>query len=730
MKSTSKIEKNDGAPALFGPRTLHIFTLCGFGFTQPLLVALAQQTVYLHDQQIGWLEIAALLFVLMLVIPLLFVGLDRGGLQLSGFVKGRGRNTVLMVLSGVVLLSVLRPVSSLTFVAISGFAGIVTMLVVIPSSWFLVCLYERTRWFRSWLTFASIGLLIFPISFVWQFNSLHNVKMSIEAGIPIKNPVPVIIVVFDELCGTTLLNDRMEVNAGCFPQFARLASLSTLYRNATTVHPRTQVAVPAILSGRYPVADWSPLESQYRGNLLELIESTKQFEMAVFEAATRLCPISVNRIPVPTRTPVQKSTEFIRTLAAVYPRLIFSKDIPAELPAIPKSWFGLPPQPLPTPEYQSDVTEGLFHYYSTANRDKQFQHFLNCVRNTDRPHFVFYHTVFPHFPWAYLPSGHQYEMESSAPYFPAGGAGELGEDWMQDHAVVLRNEFRYRLQLGFVDRLIGQLLDRLEETGLMDRCLLIVTADHGVSFRPGHSRRLPDAENLSDLMSVPLFIKLPGQAEGKVDDRNVESIDLLPTIAEILGLDLPEPVDGISLSKENRPRRKTLYYQSIKTVIEPDLPQRRSALRRQSEIFGSAPLDQPPAGIASHPEWNGRRVDSFLLDPQTMPYGKVDPTVSKYYEENQDKSMLVKCFVVGRLYSSLLPGPQADLVVALNGVIVDSGKSSPYTPGIQTFEFLLPQADPKANADQAEVYLVDQTEGRPRLKRLKDDLSQTLIEPY
>ena len=108
---------------------------------------------------------------------------------------------------------------------------------------------------------------------------------------------------------------------------------------------------------------------------------------------------------------------------------------------------------------------------------------------------------------------------------------------------MIRNEFRYRQQVGYVDRFIGQVLDRLKESDLFDRCLLIVTADHGVSFHPGHSRRLPDADNLSDILSVPLFVKLPGQLNGTTDDRNIESVDLLPTVAEVIGVRLVEPID-------------------------------------------------------------------------------------------------------------------------------------------------------------------------------------------
>jgi hypothetical protein len=45
-------------------------------------------------------------------------------------------------------------------------------------------------------------------------------------------------------------------------------------------------------------------------------------------------------------------------------------------------------------------------------------------------------------------------------------------------------------------------------------------------------------------MWTPLIVKAPGQTEPRVDDANVESIDVLPTLAAAIGVDLPWPVDG------------------------------------------------------------------------------------------------------------------------------------------------------------------------------------------
>ena len=66
---------------------------------------------------------------------------------------------------------------------------------------------------------------------------------------------------------------------------------------------------------------------------------------------------------------------------------------------------------------------------------------------------------------------------------PIGSWGGLYEDWGSDPAIIARNEHRHLLQLGYVDRFIGQLLDRLQQNDLLDKSPLIVTADHGVSFR-------------------------------------------------------------------------------------------------------------------------------------------------------------------------------------------------------------------------------------------------------
>ena len=557
---------------------------------------------------------------LTICLPLGFLLADRLALATSKRLRGSGRNTVLFGLFVLVLLSMIRPYASAPWIALSGFAGYLTMLLSLTGAATAVWLYEKSSAMHLWLTISAIGLVVFPGVFLRQFYSIRQSELAADQAVVARHPTPVVMVVFDEFSGTTLLNDRMEIDARRFPQFASLAKTSTFYRNATTVHPRTIAAIPAILSGRFPERDVPPIAANYPVNLFQTIRSTGQFDMAVFEPTTRLYSPREHHHKS-RQTALQKTDGLIRTLSTIYLRLILTEDLPA-VPGIPREW-----SPVAKEEAEVELahgSEGHFNYPQLGDRPQQLGHFLNCIKPSVRPRFTFLHVVLPHMPWVFFPTGEQYVQETNFDH-PAGGVGLFSEDWLSDPATIHRNEFRYRLQVGFVDRCLGRLLNRLVETNVLDKCLLIVTADHGVSFRPGHSRRVPDADNLADIASVPLFIKLPGQIEGRVDDRNVESVDIFPTIAESLGIELSEPIDGIPVSQEPRRPRKTLYYDGSMTVIEPNLPQRRAAVLRHFELFGHDDLDHLPASIPTHPEWHGRKIASFVVQGEPVHATLVDP---------------------------------------------------------------------------------------------------------
>jgi len=98
-----------------------------------------------------------------------------------------------------------------------------------------------------------------------------------------------------------------------------------------------------------------------------------------------------------------------------------------------------------------------------------------------------------------------------------------------------------------VDHHFGRLLAYLKESGQYDDTLIVMTADHGEMLGDHHmwgKQTFYDAA-----YHTPLSIRLPGNAAqaGKTWQLPTESVDLMPTILEFAGQEVPNVVDGRSL---------------------------------------------------------------------------------------------------------------------------------------------------------------------------------------
>jgi arylsulfatase A-like enzyme len=105
---------------------------------------------------------------------------------------------------------------------------------------------------------------------------------------------------------------------------------------------------------------------------------------------------------------------------------------------------------------------------------------------------------------------------------------------------------QYDGALAYLDAQVGRFLDRLAKTGVLDDALVIVTSDHGESFG-SHGVFGHGVSVYQDVVRVPFVLKLPGQEYGRRIATPVSGVDILPTVADALGLPLPENVDGRSL---------------------------------------------------------------------------------------------------------------------------------------------------------------------------------------
>ena len=108
------------------------------------------------------------------------------------------------------------------------------------------------------------------------------------------------------------------------------------------------------------------------------------------------------------------------------------------------------------------------------------------------------------------------------------------------------------LQVQATDRLLGRIVTRLRKVHAFDDTPLVVTADHGAAFAPAEPVRGVSAINYPQVLWTPMFVKQPGQASSSIDDRSVRSVDVVPTIADALGVRIPWSVDGRSVTAAPR----------------------------------------------------------------------------------------------------------------------------------------------------------------------------------
>jgi hypothetical protein len=164
--------------------------------------------------------------------------------------------------------------------------------------------------------------------------------------------------------------------------------------------------------------------------------------------------------------------------------------------------------------------------------------------------------------------------------------------------------------VGFVDTLVGSLLARLRALGLYDAALVVVTADHGVSFR---AFRNIARGNACDVMPVPLLVKAPGQRAGGGSDANVELIDVLPTVADALGIRLPWEVDGRSLMASGGPARaeKVIFGLGGNRLVFEYPLRCEEAVGRKVALFGAGIGWDALFAVGPAPSLVGRAVASL-----------------------------------------------------------------------------------------------------------------------
>ncbi|MHC4379544.1 MAG: sulfatase, partial [Planctomycetota bacterium] len=210
-----------------------------------------------------------------------------------------------------------------------------------------------------------------------------------------------------------------------------------------------------------------------------------------------------------------------------------------------------------------------FDYFESFTRGGPaiFRHagkWLDRHAEDEDPFFLFVHTYETHVPFVPLPEDlaqiagdYQGPMRDA---YEAAYAESEGNERKRKKQTTQAKFFRklvqgeltqadkdfyrvlYDAEVLLTDRLVGELLDRLELLGLRENTLILITSDHGEEFwehgRHGHT------QVYEPLLHIPLLVSLPGGPQGVRREDGLDHVDFMPSLLDALGIAKPDTAMG------------------------------------------------------------------------------------------------------------------------------------------------------------------------------------------
>lgn len=199
-----------------------------------------------------------------------------------------------------------------------------------------------------------------------------------------------------------------------------------------------------------------------------------------------------------------------------------------------------------------------WHYFSTTTNSSAYARadtisdnaidWIDQKRTTNNPFFMWLHYMDVHYP--FNPPKTAMEELSFTPLSKRQVVNLNGK--MQENPEELTEKDiedllkLYDAEIRYTDSQIGRVLDTLEESGILENTIVIVTADHGEAFGE-HDRFGHHPYPYDELIKVPLIIAGPG-VESTTVNKQVSLLDLSPTVLDLVGAETPDSMEGQSFA--------------------------------------------------------------------------------------------------------------------------------------------------------------------------------------
>jgi arylsulfatase A-like enzyme len=212
-------------------------------------------------------------------------------------------------------------------------------------------------------------------------------------------------------------------------------------------------------------------------------------------------------------------------------------------------------------------------------------------------------------------------------YQPADTATLNLPDYLPDTPEVREDWAAFYGSITTADAAVGRLLDTLAETGLDATTWVVFLTDHGPAFPRAKSTLYEAGTGIAMLLRPPTNRALLPC----VYDELFSGVDLVPTLLELLGIDVPTDIEGVShaqglLAPDTDPARDHVY--TTKTYHDAFDPIRAIRTKEYSYIENYVPrplldlpldIEESPSGVAVAPSARAPRPQRELYDLRADP---------------------------------------------------------------------------------------------------------------
>ena len=687
-----------------GAGVLAIAGLSSLAFAQPVYDLLRRAPEFFAIRNLYMGDLLALVVVLA-VVPTLALSAPAAALR---FLRPSWMRPAIAAPAGLLA-------AVIALQAIRGLPAAVATILALAAGAAVGWAYIRFRAVRSFAMLLSAAAVLVPALLVLDSRvrqSAANPNQAIPADLDDTGArAPVVLVIFDEWSLTSILDSDGAIDRERLPNLARLADQATWYPNATAAADVSELAVPAMLTGRKAEQGRLPTLAEQPINLFTVLAPSH--DIYAVEPITSLCPPELNLLGEQRPAFGKRFSLLISDLTVVWLNLTLPAVWTEGLPEVTQTWsaFGQDQASTPDAPPGGKPVQRALRHLREADRAAEFRRFGDSIRpQGQRPGFYFLHSLLPHLPWEYLPSGRTYRVIRTRAH------GLERELWTTDPWPARHHQKRYLLQVEFVDFLIGELIEKIESVDLFDRSVIVITADHGVAFQPGQSRRLLDVDDASghqplDLAAVPLIIKAPFQRQAEIDDTVTSLVGLAPRILELADAE----ASAIPRSQDTGPPSLVGKYAAHVEVPVDREPWRRERLAEQAALLGET---NDPMAIGAVPSLHGRRISEL---PRRSGEIGIQLEVPDLWDHVDPNRALLPAIVQGTLTGpdSLL---ERSVAVALNGVVAASVRPHQTNDGEIRIAAVLPERLFRPGLNHVDVFLISERGNAPELEYVERPL--------